>query len=201
MRRKLAADMGLNIYEFNKLGDVPEQAQEFDLKYEVYQKGLQLTDNIILDSRLGFYAQPQAFKVLLDIDETIASQRIWNAQRTTDKFSNAQKALQQVKERNLNDQQRYKKLYDLDVRAYHNYNLVIDTSERTPEEVLDIILQEFKDWRLKKGITETPLEAKVLSKAKHKKRLWKNIVLLVALLVVGGIWVIATLSAMKHTTS
>jgi cytidylate kinase len=57
-----------------------------------------------------------------------------------------------VKERNLNDQQRYKKLYDIDVRDYKNYNLVVDTSERTPEEILAIILAEFKARRMKKGI-------------------------------------------------
>jgi hypothetical protein len=42
------------------------------LKYEEYQKSLKLTDNIILDSRLGFYAQPKAFKILLDVDEEVA---------------------------------------------------------------------------------------------------------------------------------
>ncbi|MDR2540695.1 MAG: hypothetical protein LBD11_02705 [Candidatus Peribacteria bacterium] len=76
MKRKLAEEMGLNIYEFNLLGDSPEKAQEFDLKYEEYQKNLHLDEKIILDSRLGFYAQPKAFKVLLDVDEEVASKRI-----------------------------------------------------------------------------------------------------------------------------
>jgi cytidylate kinase len=76
MRRNLATEMGINIYEFNKLGDSPENAQEFDLKYEEYQKNLKLTDTIILDSRLGFYAQPHAFKILLEVDEEVASKRI-----------------------------------------------------------------------------------------------------------------------------
>jgi cytidylate kinase len=76
MKRKLAEEMGLNIQDFNLLGDKPENQQEFDLKYEEYQKNLHLDDNIILDSRLGFYAQPKAFKVLLDVDEEVASKRI-----------------------------------------------------------------------------------------------------------------------------
>jgi cytidylate kinase len=76
MKRKLAAEMGINIQDFNLLGDKPENQKEFDLKYEEYQKNLTLTDNIILDSRLGFYAQPHAFKLLLDVDEKVASERI-----------------------------------------------------------------------------------------------------------------------------
>jgi cytidylate kinase len=76
MRRKLAEEMGLNIQDFNLLGDKPGNQEEFDLKYEEYQKNLHLEDSIILDSRLGFYTQPKAFKVLLDVDEEVASKRI-----------------------------------------------------------------------------------------------------------------------------
>ncbi|MDR0860403.1 MAG: hypothetical protein LBO09_05535 [Candidatus Peribacteria bacterium] len=58
--------------------------------------------------------------------------------------------MKEVKERNLNDQERYKKLYDINVWDYKNYTLVIDTSERTPEEVLEILLKEFKLRKIKK---------------------------------------------------
>jgi cytidylate kinase len=156
-----------------------------------------LTDKIILDSRLGFYAQPSAFKILLEVDETVASQRILGDKRATDKFANTQEALQQVQERNLHDAQRYKKLYDIDVRDYKNYTLVIDTSERTPAEIVDIILQEFQAWKLKKCIAETPQAQKALSKAKHKKSLLRNILLLVALVVIAGIRIFTTFLSMK----
>jgi cytidylate kinase len=56
-----------------------------------------------------------------------------------------------VKERNLNDQARYKKLYDIDVWDYKNYTLVIDTTDRTPAEILEILLKEFKLWKIKKS--------------------------------------------------
>ena len=79
MKRKLAAEMWINIIEFNKMWDDPEKSAEFDLKYEEYQQNLKLSDNIILDSRLWFYAQPHAFKILLDVDEEIAWERIFKA--------------------------------------------------------------------------------------------------------------------------
>lgn len=179
--------MGLNIYEFNVLWDNPENAKEFDLKYEEYQKNLNLNDDIILDSRLWFYAQPKAFKILLDVDEEIASKRILWANRETDQFESPEAALQEVKERNANDQQRYKKLYNIDVWEYKNYSLVVDTSERAPSEILEIILGEFKTRKLKKGIGDTSEEKKAISKANHKKSLLKNILLLLALLVIAGI--------------
>ena len=184
MRRKLAAEMWINIIEFNKMWDNPEKVKEFDIKYEEYQKGLNLTDNIILDSRLGFYAQPKAFKILLDVDEAIAWERIFKDKRETDKNSTKKHAISEVKERNSNDEQRYKKLYDIDLWNPNNYNLVIDTSERTPEEVLQIILDEFKAYKWKHQIAETPEEKKELRKSKRKTKLIKDIALLIALILI-----------------
>ena len=183
MKRKLAVEMWINIIEFNKMWDNPENAKEFDLKYEEYQQNLKLTDNIILDSRLGFYTQPKAFKILLDVDENIAWERIFKAERDTDKHATKKHAINEVKERNLNDEERYKKLYDVDLWDSSNYNLVIDTSERTPEEILEIILEEFKFFKLKNWIAETPEEKKILRKAKAKSKLIKDTMLLIALIL------------------
>lgn len=184
MKRKLAADMWINIIDFNKMWDDPEKSAEFDLKYEEYQQNLKLSDNIILDSRLWFYAQPHAFKILLDVDEEIAWERIFKAERDTDKHTSKKHAIQQVKERNSSDEDRYQKLYNVDLWNPNNYNLVIDTSERTPEEVLQIILDEFKAYKHKKWIAETNEEKKALRKANRKRELIKNIALLIALILI-----------------
>ena len=184
MKRKLAADMWINIIEFNKMWDDPEKSAEFDLKYEEYQKNLKLTDNIILDSRLWFYAQPKAFKILLDVDEEVGWERIFKAERDTDKHANKKHAVNEAKERNSSDEARYMKLYNVDLWNPNNYNLVIDTSERTPEEVLQIILDEFKAYKWKHQIAETPEEKKALKKSKAKTKLLKDIALLLALILI-----------------
>lgn len=77
MKRDLATTMGLTISEFNKLGELPENREKFDLKYEEYQKNLDVNDGIILDSRLSFYCQPKAFKVYLDVSDEEAARRIF----------------------------------------------------------------------------------------------------------------------------
>lgn len=143
MRRKLAQEMWLNIHEFNKLWDNPENAKEFDIKYEEYQKSLDINSNIILDSRLGFYAQPNAFKILLDVSEEIAWERIWKAGRETDKQETIQASIEEVHNRNKLDFERYIKLYNIDVRDQWNYDIVVDTWDKTPDEVAEIILDKF----------------------------------------------------------
>ncbi len=197
MKRKLAAEMWINIIEFNKMWDDPEKSAEFDLKYEEYQKSLKLSSDIILDSRLWFYAQPHAFKILLDVDEEIAWERIFKAERDTDKHASKKHAIEQVKERNSSDEGRYKKLYNVDLWNPNNYNLVIDTSERSPEEVLQIILDEFKAYKWKKWIAETDEEKKELRKANKKKNLIKSIALLVALLLMIFWWLFTIMNEHK----
>ena len=197
MKRKLAAEMWINIIEFNKMWDDPEKSAEFDLKYEEYQKSLKLIDNIILDSRLWFYAQPKAFKILLDVDEEVAGERIFKAERDTDKHATKKHAVNEVKERNSSDEARYQKLYNVDLWNPNNYNLVIDTSERTPEEVLQIILEEYKIYKWKHQIAETPEEKKALKKAKAKTKLLKDIALLLALMLITFWWLFTIMNEQK----
>ena len=146
LKRKLAEEMGLSISEFNLLGEKPENQHEFDLKYEEYQKNLVLNSQVILESRLWFLCQPNAFKVFLDVNDEVASQRILNDKRTTDQFFSPEEALQVTRKRNQDDQNRYLSLYNIDLRDSTQYNLTIDTSELTPEEIVGKILTEFSKY-------------------------------------------------------
>lgn len=146
LKRKLAEEMGLSISEFNLLGDKPENQHEFDLKYEEYQKNLDLNSQVILESRLWFLCQPNAFKVFLNVSDEIASQRILNDKRTTDHFLSPEEALEVTKKRNQDDQNRYLSLYNIDLWDSSQYNLTIDTSNLTPEEVVEKILIEFSTY-------------------------------------------------------
>ncbi|MBP7841536.1 hypothetical protein KA037_02545 [Patescibacteria group bacterium] len=52
MKRKIADEMGISIYEFNRLGDLPGNAEKFDKQYEDYQRSLDTNSDILLESRL-----------------------------------------------------------------------------------------------------------------------------------------------------
>ena len=146
LKRKLAEEMGLSISEFNLLGEKPENQHEFDLKYEEYQKNLDLNSQVILESRLWFLCQPNAFKVFLDVNDEVASKRILNDKRTTDQFFSTEEALQVTRKRNQDDQNRYISLYNIDLWDSAQYNLTIDTSKLTPEEIVGKILTEFSKY-------------------------------------------------------
>jgi hypothetical protein len=89
------------------------------------------------------------------------------------------------------------KLYNVDLWNPNNYNLVIDTSERTPEEVLHIILDEFKAYKWKHQIAETDEEKKALKKSKAKTKLLKDIALLLALILITCWWLFTIVNEKK----
>lgn len=150
LKRKLAEEMWISILEFNRLWEKPENQQEFDLKFEEYQKSLDLNDNILLESRLWFLCQPKAFKVFLDVSDEIAAERILWDNRTTDNYSNLENTLKATKERNESDRKRYQDLYGIDLLDETQYDYMIDTWNKTPQDVADLIIEEFQKFKEEK---------------------------------------------------
>ena len=94
----------------------------------------------------------------------MASQRILGDNRTTDTFSNHQHALEITRARNHNDQARYLKLYNIDLRDTSHYDCIIDTSYLTPEEVVNKILEHFEQHNKQRP----PLESLFLKNIKSE---------------------------------
>lgn len=113
------------------------------MQYDEYQQSLDLESKIILDSRLGFRNQPHAFKILLSVDPVVAAQRIFEEQRKEDANESLEQVLETNKQRREENRQAYIRLYELDIDDAHNYDLVIDTTQKTPQEVTEIIYTTF----------------------------------------------------------
>lgn len=144
MKRDLATAMDMTISEFNKEWEKPENREKFDLKYEEYQKNLDVNSKIILDSRLGFYCQPDAFKVYLDVSDEEAARRIFNdKERSGDTYDSLQAVQTATIQRNIDDAKRYKELYDIDIRDMKNFDLIVNTDGKTPQNVADEIIEVF----------------------------------------------------------
>jgi len=152
MKRQLAEQMGLSIYDFDLLGDQPGNAEKFDKQYEDMQKALDPKAAIVLDSRLGFYCQPKAFNIFLEVNIQEAAKRIMDAGRGANEthYNTLQEAINTTQARDDAMQKRYLKLYNIDYFDHKYYNLTIDTSDKTPDQVLDIIIAEYKLYQQQK---------------------------------------------------
>lgn len=145
IKRKLASEIWLTILEFDTLWrENPEKAKEFDLKYEDYQKSLNPNDAIVLDSRLSFMCQPKAFNVFLNVEDNEWAKRVFEHQRDDDESSSFEAVLLANQKRHQWQYEAYMKLYKIDLFDTNNYDLVIDTTTLTPEQVVNKVLEWYQ---------------------------------------------------------
>ena len=97
----------------------------------------------LVDSRLAFNNIPQAFSVRLVSDPKVAAKRLLNDKsrgKEDNQYANLEEALQARENRRNGEQERYKKRYGVDLEDENNYDLIIDTSYSTVDDISDTIL-------------------------------------------------------------
>jgi predicted cytidylate kinase len=144
LRGKMAMERGMTIDEFNALG-MTESFTDKDV--DGFQEQLGKTeDNFIADGWVSWHFIPHSFKVFLSIDPAVGAARIFNA-RKNEQDRNDEPMYQSVEEtqktlagRVAQNQARYEKWYQIDFLNLANYDVVIDTTHLTPEQVVEQIL-------------------------------------------------------------
>ena len=69
-----------------------------------------------------------------------------NADRENEKYPDVQVAVSKLTDRRKSELLRYGSLYGVDISNLSNYDLVVDTSGKSPEEVASIIIENFENW-------------------------------------------------------
>lgn len=125
----------------------------------------------IIDSRLAFHNIPDAFSVRLTSTPEIAAKRLLNDNsrgKEDRKYKNEEEAKLAREKRRIGENERYKQRYGVDLESPENYDLIIDTSYASIDDISDTILtclesylkkEEFsKEWTSPK--TLLPLQSK-----------------------------------------
>lgn len=150
--RKLALERKISLEELSKEA---EKDDSIDRALDEYNKEIGQRDNIVLDSRLGFYFIPESYKVFLELDPKIAAGRILkdkekNSDReieTNQEFNTEESIYKTINQRLESERKRYKELYNiLDHTDHKNFDLVIDTSQMPLEDVVQKIVKDYKKW-------------------------------------------------------
>ncbi len=143
MFREYAKQCGYDILSFQEQN---EKIKEIDklIDNQIFEIGQQkLNSNIVIDSRLAWHFIPNSFKVFIDIDDTTAGKRLLNANRETEKHSNLVEAISSLRTRWNVENTRYQELYSIDNLNFNNYDLIINSKDKTPEEIVEIINKEY----------------------------------------------------------
>lgn len=144
--RELAKKMNMSVTEFNIYVEKhPEIDRDIENSAAEYAKN---NDNFIIDARLGWYAVPESFKVYLTVDIDVAAKRaFYDADRKeTEKFETIEEQKEDMLKRYKLENERYYKLYNVRKDDMSNYDLVVDTTNITPEQVADKIVEEYTKW-------------------------------------------------------
>lgn len=112
----------------------------FDRELEAFQESLGKQDALVIDSRLGYYCIPHALKVFLTVDWHVGAQRIVNTHRPDEHYHDVAEAEKQLRARAENERIQYRAVYHTDHYELSNYDLVIDTTHKSPQEIADMII-------------------------------------------------------------
>ena len=142
INREFARRLGITTLELNKrLNDDPSLDHEIDgtvTKLSEERKG----DKLIFDSRMAWHFAKDTFKIFLTIDAMEAARRVMLNQRGAEEhYESVEEACEKLVERSRVERDRFVDIYGVDYYDYNNFDIVVDTTARTPEEVVAIIME------------------------------------------------------------
>lgn len=144
--RKLAKEHNMDVTTFNMYVEKhPEIDRQIEKSAAEYAK---TNTRFIIDARLGWYAVPESFKVYLTVDIDEAAKRAFNDanRKETENFNTIEDQKQDLIKRYTLENERYFSLYGVRKEDLSNYDLVVDTTNLSPEEVANKIIEEYKRW-------------------------------------------------------
>ncbi|MCR4675817.1 MAG: AAA family ATPase [Sphaerochaetaceae bacterium] len=133
--RQMAQERGVDFWEFCKMAE-----EDDNIDRELDRRMVEMAyehENSVLGSRLAIWNMKDAdLKVYLSASDKVRSLRILKREGGT-----LEERMAQTKARDSHDSARYKRIYGIDNSDTSAADLVIDTDDKTPEEICDIIVQ------------------------------------------------------------
>ena len=140
IQREVAREKGITTLELNELMKIDHSLDDIIDATTTRLSVERVDDKLIFDSRMAWHFAQNTFKIFVTVDPLVAARRVMAAQRGCEEcYTCVEEARDNLIKRSLVEQERFKTLYGVDYYDYQNYNLVVDSSHRSPEEVLDII--------------------------------------------------------------
>src|SRR3989339_264745 len=121
--------------------------KEMDKKVKEYG---QKHKDAIIEGWIAYNFVPDSIKIFLDVDENTGAERIYHAQRKDEpKYASIQETLIQTKKRLEDTCQGFQKTHKLDFLNKDQYDIIINTTNKTPEEVLHLADKKIIDYNQK----------------------------------------------------
>ena len=145
INREVARKLGISALELNK-----RLKQDHSLDDEIDSTVTRISierkdDKLIFDSRMAWHFARDTFKIFLTIDPSEAARRVMlNPRGEEEKYSSVEDARNGLIARGNVERERFMDIYGVDYFDNNNYNLIVDTTSRTPDEIVRIIMESFE---------------------------------------------------------
>ena len=140
--RSFAADAGIDLYTFENT--IAKHDINFDKKLDAYAAEYgEKNNNFVFESRLAWYFIPDSFKIYLDCNKDERYRRIHNRE-----WGNLDEIVTNNSRRESELELRYSQVYPeiLFPPKKGNFDLYIDASSISPEEILSQINTALESW-------------------------------------------------------
>lgn len=168
VQRKLAEEMNLTVLEMNQLMCTDPKYDNMIDDATAKLSRENRDKNIVFDSRLAWHFVEQSFKVFLMVSLDVAANRVMNDSRgAVESYKSVEDAREQLAMRAANEDKRYKELYNIEYFNYNNYNLVLDSTYLTPDQIVEIVMTEAKRYEKAQEEGNTSHTTKILVSPKR----------------------------------
>lgn len=147
-QRELAKERGITI---TKLGELEKKDDSLDKMVDQKTVDYAKThNNFVIDTWLGAKFIPQGFKIFLNGNEAARAKRIFTdsqnqlRKHTTKTYQNLKDVIADMNERENCNRNRWQKFYNFDYDNHKHYDLVIDTTNISANEVAEKILKKIQ---------------------------------------------------------
>ena len=144
--RRIAAEHNVDVLEMNKMMETDHQYDHMidDTTARISRENPD--KNILFDSRLAWNFVEKSFKVFLSASVDVAAKRVmYDAKRgEVEVYTSLEEAKQKLKERMITEDRRYRDIYGIEYLNYSNYNLILDSTDCSPEVLARILIEEAK---------------------------------------------------------
>lgn len=142
--RQIAEEQGVSVLEMNKLMEKDHKYDHMidDTTARISRE--QKDKKILFDSRLAWNFVEESFKVFLSVSLPVAASRVLaDASRgAVETYASVEECMASLKDRAATEDRRYKDIYGIEYFNYANYNLVLDSSDCTPDILAKILVDE-----------------------------------------------------------
>lgn len=146
IQRQIAKEKGLNTLELNYFSE-----NNLDIDKYIDDQVIKLNDepdSFILDSRMAWHFIRKSFKIYLTVDPIVAAQRVIadNQREGEPVIGDAHEKSLNLLERRAAEDKRFKAIYGVDCGDLTNYDLVVDTTFLSVEEVSKLIVERYTEF-------------------------------------------------------